>query len=127
MPLARIYEDLMGSFEEINVVYIPRAWNVLARNIAKFSLLLLHTNDYDKVPRDVLWRSLDVRGVHVTYTRAIKDIYEEFKTQNLESKGFKLSRTKAEYLECKFSGVTWEADMKVRLDTRVIPKKESFK
>ncbi|XP_070025231.1 uncharacterized protein [Nicotiana sylvestris] len=28
----------------------------------------------------------------------------------LESKGFKLSRTKTEYLECKFSGFTEEAD-----------------
>nr|XP_016469921.1 PREDICTED: uncharacterized protein LOC107792243 [Nicotiana tabacum] len=45
----------------------------------------------------------------------------------LESKGFKLSRTKTEYLECKFSGVTQEAGGDVRLDTQVIPKRESFK
>nr|XP_009768451.1 PREDICTED: uncharacterized protein LOC104219460 [Nicotiana sylvestris]XP_016485992.1 PREDICTED: uncharacterized protein LOC107806365 [Nicotiana tabacum] len=47
--------------------------------------------------------------------------------QALESKGFKLSRTKTEYLECKFSGVTGEADGVVRLDSQVIPKRESFK
>ncbi|XP_070011359.1 uncharacterized protein [Nicotiana sylvestris] len=45
----------------------------------------------------------------------------------LESKGFKLSRTKTEYLECKFSSVTGEADMVARLDSQVIPKRESFK
>ncbi|XP_009768426.2 uncharacterized protein [Nicotiana sylvestris] len=45
----------------------------------------------------------------------------------LESKGSKLSRTKTEYLECKFSGVTQEMDVDVRLDTQVIPKRESSK
>ncbi|XP_070018740.1 uncharacterized protein [Nicotiana sylvestris] len=47
--------------------------------------------------------------------------------QTLESKGFKLSRTKTEYLECKFNNVTKEADMEVKLDTQVIPKRGSFK
>ncbi|XP_070039069.1 uncharacterized protein [Nicotiana tomentosiformis] len=45
----------------------------------------------------------------------------------LESKGFKLSRTKTEYLECRFSDGTHEADVDVNLDTQVIPKKGSFK
>lgn len=36
---------------------------------------------------------------------------------NLESKGFKLSKTKTEYLECKFSDVTHEAYVEVRIDT----------
>nr|XP_009802111.1 PREDICTED: uncharacterized protein LOC104247724 [Nicotiana sylvestris] len=45
----------------------------------------------------------------------------------LESKGFKLSRTKIEYLECKFSGVTQEADGDVKLDTQGISRRESFK
>lgn len=30
---------------------------------------------YDKVPRGVLWRCLEARGVHVNYTRAIEKIY----------------------------------------------------
>ncbi|XP_070050175.1 uncharacterized protein [Nicotiana tomentosiformis] len=34
--------------------------------------------------------------------------------QTLESKGFKLSRTKTKYLECKFSDASGEADMDVR-------------
>nr|XP_009759062.1 PREDICTED: uncharacterized protein LOC104211665 [Nicotiana sylvestris] len=42
----------------------------------------------------------------------------------LESKGFKLSRTKTDYLECKFGGVTQEADGDVKLDTQVIPGRE---
>nr|XP_033508012.1 uncharacterized protein LOC117273039 [Nicotiana tomentosiformis] len=47
--------------------------------------------------------------------------------QTLESKGFKLSRTKREYMECKFSDETHEADIEVKLDTQVITKRASFK
>ncbi|XP_019241819.1 PREDICTED: uncharacterized protein LOC109221835 [Nicotiana attenuata] len=45
----------------------------------------------------------------------------------LESKGFKLSRKKIEYLECKFSVGTHESEIEVKLDTQVIPKRDSFK
>nr|XP_009761102.1 PREDICTED: uncharacterized protein LOC104213317 [Nicotiana sylvestris] len=47
--------------------------------------------------------------------------------QTLESKGFKLSRTKIEYLECKFCDETHEADVEAKLDAQVIPKIASFK
>ncbi|XP_019241539.1 PREDICTED: uncharacterized protein LOC109221516 [Nicotiana attenuata] len=47
--------------------------------------------------------------------------------QTLESKVFKLSRTKTEYLERKFSDGTYEADVEVKLDAQVIPKRASFK
>ncbi|KAG5592517.1 hypothetical protein H5410_043031, partial [Solanum commersonii] len=47
--------------------------------------------------------------------------------QALESKGFRLSRTKTEYLRCKFSDVVEEADVEVRLATQIISKRESFK
>ncbi|XP_019257878.1 PREDICTED: uncharacterized protein LOC109236115 [Nicotiana attenuata] len=35
--------------------------------------------------------------------------------------------TNTEYLKCKFSVVTGEADINVRLDSQVIPKRGSFK
>ncbi|XP_070048722.1 uncharacterized protein [Nicotiana tomentosiformis] len=47
--------------------------------------------------------------------------------QTLESKCFKLSRTKTEYLECKFCDGTHEGDVEVKLDAQVIPKRASFK
>ncbi|KAG5616810.1 hypothetical protein H5410_016634 [Solanum commersonii] len=44
----------------------------------------------------------------------------------LESEAFKLSRTKTEYIECKFMVVPHETDVEVRLDTKVIPTRGSF-
>nr|XP_009802177.1 PREDICTED: uncharacterized protein LOC104247782 [Nicotiana sylvestris] len=47
--------------------------------------------------------------------------------QTLESKGFKLSRSKTEYLECKFSDERQEEEVEVKMDTQVIPTRDSFK
>ncbi|PHT38299.1 hypothetical protein CQW23_21872 [Capsicum baccatum] len=47
--------------------------------------------------------------------------------QILEPKGFRLSRTKAKYLKCKFSDVLHEDEVEVNLDALAIQKKGSFK
>nr|XP_016459241.1 PREDICTED: uncharacterized protein LOC107782821 [Nicotiana tabacum] len=45
----------------------------------------------------------------------------------LESKGFKLSWSKTEYLEYKFSDNMHEKGVEVKIGTQVVPKRDSFK
>ncbi|KAM3320820.1 hypothetical protein P3S67_008022 [Capsicum chacoense] len=47
--------------------------------------------------------------------------------RTFESKGFRLSRIKTEYLKCKFSDLSYEANVVVKLDSQAIQKSESFK
>jgi hypothetical protein len=42
----------------------------------------------------------------------------------LETKGFRLSRSKTKYMKCDFSPTTQEED--VRLDGQMVPKKDNF-
>jgi hypothetical protein len=44
----------------------------------------------------------------------------------LEAKGFRLSRSKTEYMKCDFSATTQE-EGDVRLDGQVVPKKDTFR
>jgi hypothetical protein len=44
----------------------------------------------------------------------------------LEAKGFRLSRSKMEYMKCDFSATTQE-EGDVRLDGQVVPKKDNFR
>ena len=142
---------------------------------------------YDKIPRNVMWWSLDKHKVPSKYVTLIKDMYNNVVTsvrtndgntdyfpikiglhqgsalslylfalviprcmlfadhvvlvdesqtgvnrklelwrQTLESKGFRLSRTKTEYMICNFSRVVQEeGDMS--LEGQVVPKKNSFR
>jgi hypothetical protein len=45
--------------------------------------------------------------------------------RTLEAKGFRLSRSKTEYIKCGFSTTTQE-EGDVRLDGQVVPKKDIF-
>ncbi|KAF3661239.1 hypothetical protein FXO38_11799 [Capsicum annuum] len=49
------------------------------------------------------------------------------KRQTLDSKGFRLSRSKTEYLECKFNDVRPENEVVVKLESQVVCKRDSFK
>jgi hypothetical protein len=45
--------------------------------------------------------------------------------QTLEARGFRLSRSKMEYMKCDFSATTQE-EGDVRLDGQVVPKKNTL-
>ena len=45
--------------------------------------------------------------------------------ETLESKGFRLSRTKTEYMRCDFGTTTWEED--ISLEGQVVPRNDTFR
>ncbi|KAF3634147.1 hypothetical protein FXO38_25273 [Capsicum annuum] len=51
----------------------------------------------------------------------------EFWRQTLESKGFWLSRSKMEYMKCKFNVLRQENEVVARMDSQVVCKRDSFK
>ncbi|XP_070056594.1 uncharacterized protein [Nicotiana tomentosiformis] len=80
------------------------------------------------IQREVSWCMLFADDIIlIDETRDGVNAQLEVWRQILESKGFKLSRTKIEYLEYKFSGETLGGEGKVRLDSQVIPRRGSFK
>ncbi|XP_060210151.1 uncharacterized protein LOC132637024 [Lycium barbarum] len=80
-----------------------------------------------QIQGEVPWCMLFADDIVIDESRSGVNAKLEVWRQTLESKGFKLSRTKTEYLECKFSDIVQEADVEVKLGTQVIQKKDSFK
>ncbi|XP_070035608.1 uncharacterized protein [Nicotiana tomentosiformis] len=77
---------------------------------------------------DVLWCMLFTDDI-VLIDESQSDFNERLEVLRhaLESKDFKMSKTKMEYLECKFSTEPGEVGVDVRLDSQVIPSRGSFK
>ena len=46
--------------------------------------------------------------------------------ETLESKGFRLSRTKTEYMRCDF-GITTREEEDISLEGQVVPRKDTFR
>ncbi|PHT59458.1 Triose phosphate/phosphate translocator, chloroplastic [Capsicum baccatum] len=68
-------------------------------------------------------------GYEVPYRSAVGELMYLAKVwrQTLESKGFRLSRSKTEYLECKFNDVRLENEVVVKLESHEVCKRDSFK
>jgi hypothetical protein len=85
----------------------------------------------DEVTRDIhggiSWCMLFADDVVlVDESRTGVDQKLELQRRTLESKGFRLSRSKTEYMECDFSATTQE-EGNVRLDGQVVSKKDTFR
>ncbi|XP_070050635.1 uncharacterized protein [Nicotiana tomentosiformis] len=91
---------------------------------------------YDKIPKEVLWRCLDVSGVPVEYIMVIKDMYNGVKTQG-EVPWCMLFADDIVLIDETYHRVndwrelwsvgTHETEVEVKLDSQVIPKRDSLK
>ncbi|KAF3683907.1 ATP-dependent RNA helicase A-like protein [Capsicum annuum] len=109
-----------GPYRHIEVEEVKRAIRRMRRGRA---------TGPDEIPVD-FWKSTggadDVVLINETRKRVNDKL--DIGRQTLESKGFWLSRTKTEYLKCKFSDVSQENDVVVKLDSQLGPDNlENFK
>ncbi|PHT91021.1 Phospholipase D delta [Capsicum annuum] len=109
---------------------IQMMYQIIATELKSMQLLDSHPQDYlnfyclgnrEEIPGSIPQPSGngDKGGV-------VNDKLEVWR-QTLKSKGFRLSRSKTEYLECKFSDLRQEDEVVVRLDSQDVRKRDSFK
>ena len=104
--------------------------NWIASRICIESILICHSDGeltraiQDEIPWCMLFAD-DI--VLVDETRAVVNAKLELWRPTLESRGFKLSRDKTEYMECKFSKQRIRDYCIVRLDGHAIPMSNHFK
>ncbi|GMP36936.1 hypothetical protein CsSME_00008867 [Camellia sinensis var. sinensis] len=84
----------------------------------------LTINIQDDVPWCMLFAD-DI--VLVDETREGVNTKLEIWRKALESKGFRISRTKTEYMECKFSNSNNESRGEVKIENQELPKSEHFR
>ncbi|CAL5326496.1 unnamed protein product [Camellia sinensis] len=85
------------------------------------------TNEFP-ITDDVPWCMLFADDiVLVDETREGVNTKLEIWRKALESKGFRISRTKTEYMECKFSNSNNESRGEVKIENQELPKSEHFR
>ncbi|GMP98111.1 hypothetical protein CsSME_00046122 [Camellia sinensis var. sinensis] len=91
-----------------------------------FALIMdeLTRNIQDKVPWCMLFAN-DI--VLVDETREGVNTKLEIWRKVIKSKGFRISRTKTEYMKCKFSNSNNEISGEVKIENQELPKSEHFR
>ncbi|KAM3359619.1 hypothetical protein P3S68_019330 [Capsicum galapagoense] len=117
--LCQLAYPFLKSSGKARIVFISSISGIMA-----IPLVSLYPATKGKVPWCMLLAD-DV--VVIDETRGEVNDKLELWRQTFESKGFRLSRTKTEYLEHKFCDLSHEEDVVVKLDSQVIQKREGFK
>ncbi|KAF3674573.1 putative pre-mRNA-processing factor 6-like [Capsicum annuum] len=129
--LAKMGYEVMISDDAGRVADMMESWPsiyVLGSTLSPFLFALVMDVLTRRIQGEVPWCMLFADDVVlIDETRGGVNDKLELWRQTLESKGFRVSRTKTEYVECKFNDVRRENEVVVRLEAQEVKKRDKFK